>query len=66
VSGSRRADRRPRAARPAEPKRRYRILLEPIATDLEAWLVELDRSADVPVMEHGRDQPPMLEVEESL
>ncbi|HZU90258.1 MAG TPA: hypothetical protein VE993_13465, partial [Stellaceae bacterium] len=34
------------------------ILLEPIATDLDAWFSELDRFADVPFMEEGRNQPP--------
>ena len=35
------------------------ILLEPIVTDLDAWFTELDRFADVPFMEGGRQQPPM-------
>jgi len=35
------------------------ILLEPMVTDIEAWFAELDRFADVPFMEDGRDQPPM-------
>lgn len=35
------------------------ILLEPIAADLDSWLAELDRFADVPFMEEGRRQPPM-------
>jgi antitoxin VapB len=35
------------------------ILLEPIVTDLDTWLAELDRFADVPFMEDGRRQPPM-------
>ncbi|MGH7088585.1 MAG: antitoxin [Stellaceae bacterium] len=35
------------------------ILLEPIAMDLDAWFAELDRFADVPFMEEGREQPPM-------
>jgi antitoxin VapB len=35
------------------------ILLEPMAADLNAWLRELDRFADVPFMEEGRRQPPM-------
>jgi len=35
------------------------ILLEPIATDVDAWFAELDRFADVPFMEEGRSQPPM-------
>ncbi len=39
------------------------ILLEPIATDLDAWFRELDRFADVPFMEEGRLQPQMPEPE---
>lgn len=35
------------------------ILLEPITTDLDAWFADLDRFADVPFMEDGREQPPM-------
>jgi len=35
------------------------ILLEPMATDLNAWFSELDRFAAVPFMEEGRRQPPM-------
>lgn len=35
------------------------ILLEPMVTDVKAWLAELDRFADVPFMEEGRCQPPM-------
>ena len=27
--------------------------------DIDAWFAELDRFADVPFMEEGRDQPPM-------
>ena len=37
------------------------ILLEPMATDLDAWFAELDRFADVPFMEEGRRQPSMPE-----
>lgn len=37
------------------------ILLEPIRTDINAWLAELDRFADVPFMEEGRGQPSMPE-----
>ena len=40
------------------------ILLEPLATDIEAWFAELDRFADVPFMEEGRRQPPMPEAGE--
>jgi antitoxin VapB len=35
------------------------VLLEPIATDLDAWFAELDRFADVPFLDDGRNQPPM-------
>jgi antitoxin VapB len=34
------------------------ILLEPIVADLDAWFSELDRFADVPFTEDGRNQPP--------
>lgn len=37
------------------------ILLEPMRTDIKAWLAELDRFADVPFMEEGRRQSPMPE-----
>ena len=30
------------------------ILLEPMATDVDAWFAALDRFADVPFMEEGR------------
>ena len=40
------------------------ILLEPIVTDLDAWFAELDRFAEVPFMEDGRDQPPVPEEED--
>jgi antitoxin VapB len=33
------------------------VLLEPIASDVDAWFVELDRFADVPLFDDGRDQP---------
>jgi hypothetical protein len=33
--------------------------LEPIASDVEAWFAELDRFADVPPFEDGRNQPPI-------
>ena len=35
------------------------ILLEPMVTDIEAWFAALDRFADVPFMEGGRQQPAM-------
>jgi len=34
------------------------VLLEPIASDVDAWFAELDRFGDVPLLENGRDQPP--------
>lgn len=37
------------------------ILLEPLAMDPVAWFAELDRFADVPFMEDGREQPAMPE-----
>ena len=40
------------------------ILLEPIVTDMDAWFAELDKFADVPFMEDGRDQPSMPEDED--
>lgn len=35
------------------------ILLQPIATDIDAWFAELDRFTDIPFMPEGRNQPPM-------
>jgi antitoxin VapB len=40
------------------------ILLEPIQTDIDGWFAALDRYADVPFMEGGREQPPMPEEED--
>jgi antitoxin VapB len=40
------------------------LLLEPMASDLDAWFAELDRFADVPFLEEGRRQPPMPEAED--
>jgi len=34
------------------------VLLEPIASDVDAWFAELDRFADVPLFDDGRNQPP--------
>lgn len=34
------------------------VLLEPIASDMDAWFAELDRFADVPLFDDGRNQPP--------
>lgn len=33
------------------------VLLEPIASDVEAWFAELDRFAEVPLLEVDRNQP---------
>ncbi len=33
------------------------VLLEPMQTDVDEWFAELDRFADVPFMEDGREQP---------
>ena len=41
-------------------------LLEPMVTDIKAWLAELDRFADVPFMENGRKQPPMPEPKDTF
>jgi antitoxin VapB len=35
------------------------VLLEPMASDTDAWFAELDRFADVPLFEDGRNQPPV-------
>jgi antitoxin VapB len=40
------------------------ILLEPMVTDIDAWLAALDRFADVPFLEGGRQQPPMPATED--
>ena len=37
------------------------VLLEPMAADVETWFAELDRFADTPFMEEGRNQPSMPE-----
>lgn len=42
------------------------ILLEPMASDIDAWFAELDRFADIPFMEDGRRQPPMPEPKDPL
>ena len=54
---------------PGDPVRLRRIvggiLLEPMAANLDTWFAQLDRFADLPLMEKGRQQqPPMLEVED--
>lgn len=33
------------------------VLLEPIASDVDAWFAELDRFAEVPLLDEGRSQP---------
>jgi antitoxin VapB len=33
------------------------VLLEPIVTDMDSLFAELDRFADIPFMEEGRNQP---------
>jgi antitoxin VapB len=35
------------------------VLLEPMEFDVDAWLAALGRYKDVPLMEEGREQPPM-------
>ena len=40
------------------------ILLEPLEVDVKAWFADLDRFADVPFMEEGRNQPPMPKSDE--
>ncbi|MGH3275161.1 MAG: antitoxin [Streptosporangiaceae bacterium] len=35
------------------------VLLEPIASDVDAWFDELDRFAEVPLFDGGRCQPPV-------
>jgi antitoxin VapB len=33
------------------------VLLEPVTTDVDAWLAKLDKYRDVPFMPEGREQP---------
>jgi antitoxin VapB len=40
------------------------ILLEPMVTDIDAWFAAMDRFADVPFMEEGRQQPPTSAAED--
>jgi antitoxin VapB len=40
------------------------ILLEPMATDIDAWFAMLDRYSGISFMEDGRRQPPMPEPED--
>lgn len=42
------------------------ILLEPIATDVDAWFAALDRFVDIPFMEGGRNQPPLPKAKDSV
>ena len=35
------------------------VLLEPMEFDVEAWSSALDRYKDIPLMDEGREQPPM-------
>ena len=42
------------------------VLLEPIAADVDTWFAELDRFAEVPLFEDGRNQPPTPVGEEML
>jgi antitoxin VapB len=62
MHGRSQAVRLPRAFRLPGDRVRIRrfgrgILLEPLATDVDAWFAELDRYADIPFMEEGREQP---------
>ena len=64
MHGRSQAVRLPRAFRLPGDRVRVRrvkrgILLEPMATELDAWFADLDRFADVPFLEDGRRQPPM-------
>ena len=64
--GRSQAVRLPRAFRMPGDRVRVRrvpegILLEPIVTDLNEWFAEMDRFAELPFMEDGREQPPMPE-----
>jgi len=40
------------------------VLLEPIASDVDTWFAEMDRFADVPLLEDGRHQPPAPSAED--
>ena len=35
------------------------VLLQPIASDVDAWFAELDRYADFPLFAESRNQPPV-------
>jgi antitoxin VapB len=69
--GSSQIIRLPRGFRIAGDRVRVRrlengILLEPVSTDVEVWFAELDRFADIPFMEEGRQQPPMPREDDAL
>jgi antitoxin VapB len=69
MHGRSQAVRLPRAFRLPGDRVRVRrvgngILLEPMATDVDAWFADLDRFADIPFMEEGRRQPPMPTAED--
>ncbi len=71
MHGRSQAVRLPRAFRLPGDRVRVRrveggILLEPMETDVDAWFASLDRFADTPFMEEGRNQPPMPEPREPL
>ncbi len=64
MHGRSQAVRLPQAFRFAGDRVRVRrvargVLLEPMATDVNAWFAALDRFAGVPFMADGRRQPPM-------
>lgn len=42
------------------------VLLEPVEPDVAAWRAALERYADVPFMEEGREQPPMPDDDPSI
>lgn len=69
MHGRSQAVRLPRAFRLTGDRVRVRrveggILLEPMEADVDAWFAGLDRFADTPFMEEGRNQPPMPEPRE--
>lgn len=71
MHGRSQAVRLPRAFRLPGSRVRVRrvqggILLEPLMTDVDQWFAELDRLADVPFMEDGRQQPSVPEDEDSF
>jgi len=50
----------------ASAEARRRGLSSRSLADVDAWLAELDRFAEAPLMEDGRRQPPMPEAEEPV